>query len=241
MKDWKWFLLPSAVAFLFIVSCAKDPQITGPVKPTLTFSKVSVKIGEPLYATSAGGPTGTIVQWITGGNSQLWSIGNGDTATILFTSPGTYDVKTVFHSGSTLTAYDSSNTPITVIDSVFSDTSTAHCDVVTQKTLVADDWVYLTPVSYSDTGLVFVAHTQMSYDHSPILDCGGNLPPTGGVFECDFNSTLIFPCFGSTFPAPAVGIVSFTSVTSGTFNLVFKLNGNSYSGTPDRNEYTGYH
>ena len=231
MKDFKWIFLLCSVISLFIFSCAKDPQISNNPKPTLNFSKSSVKIGEPLYATSTGGPAGTIVQWITGDNSQLWSVGNGDTATILFTSPGTYNVKTVFHSGSTFTAYDSSNTPITVIDSVFSDTSTAHCNVVTQKTLVADDWVYLTPVSYSDTGLIFVAHTQMLYDHSPILDCGGNLPPNGGVFECDFNTTLLFPCYGSTLPAPAVGIVSFTSVTNGTFGLVFKLNGNTYSGS----------
>lgn len=217
---------------LLMVSCAKDPQINTGSKPTLAFSKSSVKIGEPIYATSTGGPAGTLVQWITGTNSSmLWLQGNGDTATMLFTSPGTYDVKTVFHSGSTLTAYDSIITPITVIDSVFSDTATAHCDVVTQKTIFPNDWIYLTPVSFSDTGLIFVAHTQLPYDHSPILDCGGNLPPNGNVFECDFNSTLLFPCYGSTLPAPAVGIVSFTSVTNGTFTLVFKLNGNVYSGS----------
>jgi hypothetical protein len=103
--------------------------------------------------------------------------------------------------------------------------------VVAQGTLSASDQINLTPVSFSDTGLIFVAHTQMPYEHSPILECGGNLPPNGNVFECDFNSTLLFPCYGSTLPAPAVGIVSFTSVTNGTFSLVFKLNGNTYSGS----------
>jgi hypothetical protein len=232
MKQKKWLLLICTFAAgNLIVSCAKDPQIDHNPKPTLSFSKTSVKIGEPLYATSTGGPAGTTVQWITGANGQVWSSAGSDTATFLFTSPGVYDVKAVFHSGSSLTGYDSSNTSVTVIDSVFSDTSTAHCDVIVQKTLDSNDQVNLTPVSFSDTGLIFVAHTQHAYSHSPILDCGGNLPPAGGTFECDFNSTFLFACYGSTLPSPAVGIVSFTSVSIGTYNLVFKLNGTSYSGS----------
>jgi hypothetical protein len=215
---------------LLIISCAKDPQIDLNPKPAIVFSKSSVKIGEPLYATSSGGPAGTTVQWTTGTNGQVWSSVNSDTATFLFTSAGTYEVKAVFISGSNITGYDSSSTTITVIDSLFTDTSTLHCNVIIQKTLSPDDQVSLTPISFSDTGLIFVAHTKNSYDHSPILDCGGNLPPTGGSFECDFNSTLLFPCLGSPLPAPAVGIVSFTSVTSGTFPLIFKLNGTTFSG-----------
>jgi len=94
-----------------------------------------------------------------------------------------------------------------------------------------NDQINLTPISYSDTGLVFIAHTQQSYSFSPILDCGGNHPPSAGVLECDFNSTLFFPCLGSNIPTPALGIVSFTSLTTGTFSLVFKLNGNVYQGS----------
>jgi hypothetical protein len=230
-KHSKIFLFLMANAWLWILSCAKDPQIDIQQKPTIVFSKSSVKIGEPLYVTSSGGPAGTTVQWTTGTNGHVWPSANSDTATFLFTSPGTYQVKAVFHSGSNMTGYDSSNTNITVIDSLFTDTSTAHCDVIIQKTLTADDQISLTPVSFSDTGLIFVAHTQNAYPHSPILDCGGNLPPSGGSFECDIKSTLLFACFGSTLPSPAVGIVSFTSVTIGTFPLIFKLNGTSYSGS----------
>ncbi len=42
---------------------------------------------------------------------------------------------------------------------------------------------------------------------------------------------LEYACLGSQTPAPAVGIVSFTSVTNGTYNLIFKLNGTTYQGT----------
>ena len=231
MKNSKPRLLLITMIPLLMVSCAKDPQIYGYTKPTLSFSKTSVKIGEPLYVTTSGQTAGTKIQWTTGPSGQVWSPGNIDTATFLFTSPGTYQIKALYTSSSGLSAYDSSTGTITVVDSVFTDTSTTQCNVIAQMNLSPNDQVILTPISYSDTGLIFIAHTQDAYNHSPILDCGGNHPPSGGVFECDFNSTLVFPCLGSTLPAPAVGIVSFTSVTNGTFSLVFKLNGNTYQGS----------
>jgi len=231
MKNVKTILWQYSLMWLLIVSCAKDPQINLNTKPVLSFSKTSVKIGEPLYVTTTGQKSGTTVQWTTGPNGQVWSSASQDTATFLFTSPGTYNVKALFISGSGMSAYDSSTGMITVVDSIFTDTSTIHCNVIAQMNLLPNDQVNLTPISFSDTGLIFVAHTQDAYSHSPILNCGGNLPPSGGVFECDFNSTLLFPCLGSTLPAPAVGIVSFTSVTIGTFSLVFRLNGNAYQGS----------
>ena len=126
---------------------------------------------------------------------------------------------------------DSSNATVIVTDSVYGDTSSVHCDVIVVKTLSADDQINLTPISFSDTGLIFIAHTQDLYTNSPILNCGGNLPLTNGTLECDFNSTFEYACLGSQTPAPAVGIVSFTSVTNGTYNLVFKLNGTTYQGS----------
>jgi hypothetical protein len=229
MKYLKTFLLLISMAWLLMASCAKDPQINLNVNPSLTFSKLSVKIGEPLHVTTTGHTSGK-VQWTTGSNGQVWSSGN-DTATLLFTSPGTYNVKALFISSSGMSAYDSASGTITVVDSIFSDTSTVHCNVIMQMNLLPDDQVSLTPISFSDTGLIFIAHTQDSYSHSPVLNCGGNLPPSGSVLECDFNSTLLFPCLGSTLPSPAVGIVSFTSLTNGTFSLVFKLNGTAYQGS----------
>jgi len=214
---------------LLMVSCAKDPQIYTHSKPPLAISKNAIKIGEPVYVTTTGLPAGTKVQWTTGPNGQVWS--SGDTATCLYTSPGTYTVKAVFTTASGLTPYDSSTGSITVTDSLFTDTSTVHCNVIGQSTLLPGDQISLTPISYSDTGLIFIAHTQASYPYSPILNCGGNHPPSGGVLECDFNSALFFPCQGSTLPAPAVGIVSFTGLTDSTFSLVFTLNGSAYSGS----------
>jgi len=230
MHKLKMLVLLTSMVCLLFASCAKDPQINLNAKPVLSFSKLSVKIGEPLYVTTTGQSSGTTVQWATGPNGQVWSTGN-DSATFLFTSPGTYHVKALFISSSGMSAYDSTTGVITVVDSIFTDTSTIHCNVIAQVNLLANDQVNLTPISYSDTGLIFIAHTQDSYSHSPILNCGGNLPPSGGVLECDFNSTLLFPCLGSPLPSPAVGIVSFTSLTNGTFSLVFKLNGTAYQGS----------
>ena len=214
---------------LFISSCAKDPQINTNNKPVLEFSNTSVKIGQAVYVTTSSISSGTTVKWSTGTNGQIWS--SGDTATLLFTGPGTYTVKALYTTGSGTVAYDSSIGYVTVVDSLYTDTATMHCNVVGQITLFPNDQVNLTPISYSDTGLIFIAHTQLPYSFSPILDCGGNHPLTAGVLECDFNSTLVFPCIGSNVPTPAVGIVSFTSLTTGTFNLEFKLNGNLYQGS----------
>jgi hypothetical protein len=101
------------------------------------------------------------------------------------------------------------------------------------KTINPNDQISLTPISYSDTGLIFVAHTKDMYAQSPMLDCGGNgnIYPSGGTFECDFASTFVFACVGSSAPAPAIGIVSFTGVNNGTYNLAFKLNGTLYQGS----------
>jgi len=39
------------------------------------------------------------------------------------------------------------------------------------------------------------------------------------------------PHIGSPTPSPAVGIVSFTSVSNGTYDLIFQLNGTEYKGS----------
>jgi hypothetical protein len=214
---------------LFLVACFKDPVSSNPLKPTLLLSKSSVKIGERLYATTSGTVVNSTVQWSNGTNQRLWTNSSSDSATYIFTNPGTYQITANFLSESTVV--DSSTATVVVQDSIFSDTSTMHCDVVVVKTLSPDEQINLTPIDYSDTGLVFVAYTQTAYNHSPMLDCGGLISQSNGTFECDINSTLIFPCFGAVSPAPAMGIISFTSLTNGTYNLAFKLNGTLYQGS----------
>jgi hypothetical protein len=229
MKNIKSLLFLFLTLSFFILSCSKNSSSTS-TKPILLLSKTTVKIGEPLYATLTGQASNTNVAWSSSSSGNVWPTPTTDSAIYIFTSPGTYTVKANFQSrvnGSN----DSTDGNIIVTDSIFSDTVTATCNVIVIKNLTADDQINLTPVDYSDTGLVFVAHTTNLYDHSPLLNSNGEIHITESGFEVDINSALIYPCFGSTAPAPAVGIVAITGLTNRTYTLSFKLNSTTYSGT----------
>jgi hypothetical protein len=212
-----------------ILSCSKTPVSTSE-KPILLLSKTNVKMGEPLYATLTGQAVNTNVAWSSNSGGHIWPTPNTDSAIYVFTSPGTFTVKANFQShinGSN----DSTDGNVVVTDSIFSDTVTATCGVVAVKNLTADDQIFLTPVDYSDTGLVFVAHTANLYNHSPLLNSNGEIHVSVSGFEVDISSALIFPCSGSTAPAPAFGLVAITGLTNRTYTLSFKLNNTTYSGT----------
>ncbi len=221
------FLIPT-LSFL-ILSCSKDPAATFD-KPILFLSKTTLKIGEPLYATLTGQAYNTNVAWSSNSGGHIWPTPNTDSAIYIFTSPGIYTVKAKFQShinGSN----DSTDGNVTVTDSIFSDSAAATCDVIVVKNLTPDDQINLTPVDYSDTGLVFVAQTTNLYNHSPLLNSNGEIHVSESGFEVDISSALIFPCSGSAALAPAVGLVALTGLTNRTYTLSFKLNYTTYSGT----------
>lgn len=235
MKDLKKLYAVIVLFLFFLCSCNKNTTSSGgSISAGLTLSKSTVKIGEPVIATTNNMAVTSGITWSTPSNGQVWPAAHTDSATFVFTHAGSYQIAAFIPNSSTtmgaLTG-DSSMAVVTVTDSVYGDTSTVHCDVITVKTLSTDDQISLTPISFSDTGLIFIAHTQDLYTYSPILDCGGNIPPSNGAYECDFNSTFEYVCYGSPTPTPASGIVSFTSVANGTYNLVFKLNGTTYQGS----------
>ncbi len=187
-------------------------------------------MGEPLYATLTGQATNTNVAWSSDSGGHIWPTPNTDSAVYIFTSPGTYTVKANFQShinGSN----DSTDGNVIVTDSIYSDTVTVTCDVIAVKNLMAGDQIFLTPVDYSDTGLVFVAHTADLYDHSPLLNSNGEIHVSVSGFEVDISSALTYPCSGSIASAPAFGLVALTGLTSKTYNLSFKVNNTTYSGT----------
>ncbi len=186
-------------------------------------------MGEPLYATLTGQATNTNVAWSSDSGGHIWPTSNTDSAIYVFTSPGTYTVKANFQShinGSN----DSTDGNVMVTDSVFSDSATAICDVIAVKNLTAGDQIFLTPVDYSDTGLVFVAHTANLYNYAPLLNSNGEIHVSESGFEVDISSALIYPCSGSTAPAPAFGLVAITGLTNRSYTLSCKLNNTTYSG-----------
>jgi hypothetical protein len=221
------FLIPT-LSF-FILSCSKNPVSTSD-KPILLLSKTAVKIGEPMCASLTGQVNNTNVAWSSNSDAYIRPTSNTDSAIYIFTSPGNYTIKANFQShinGSD----DSTDGNIIVTDSIISDTVLATCDVIAVRNLTADDQITLTPVDYSDTGLVFLAHSTNLYNHSPLLSNAGDIQITESGFDVDISSVLIYPCSGSTIPAPAVGLVSLTGLTNRTYTLSIILNNITYSGT----------
>ena len=183
-----------------------------------------------MCASLTGQANNTNVAWSSNTGAHIWPTSNTDSAIYVFTSPGNYTIKANFQShinGSN----DSTDGNVIVTDSIFSDTVTATCDVIAVKNLAADDQINLTPVDYSDTGLVFVAQTTNIYSHSPLLNSNGDIQISESGFQVNISSALIFPCSGSVTPAPAVGLVALTGLSNRTYTLSFKLNNTTYSGT----------
>lgn len=183
-----------------------------------------------MCASLTGQVNNTNVAWSSNTDAYIRPTSNTDSAIYIFTSPGTYTVKANFQShinGSN----DSTDGNIIVTDSIISDTVLGTCNVIGVKNLSADDQINLVPVDYSDTGLVFLAHSTNLYNYSPLLSNAGEIHITESGFEADISSVLIYPCSGSALPAPAVGLVSLTGLTNRTYTLSFKLNNITYSGT----------
>jgi hypothetical protein len=226
------FLLIVSVSLLLTVSCSKDPAtaVTSS-KPTLTLSKTTVKIGEPVYAINQNKPINAIIGWSASNSGQVWASSTHDSATYLFTRAGSYQIKASYYFMNAARAYDSSSATVMVTDSIYNDTTTVSCDVIQIKTLLPNEQINLTPVEYSDTGLVFVAHTNNVYGHSPLLNSNGDIKITADGYEVDIDSTLVYPCSGVSVSAPAFGIVSLPLLTNGTHTLAVRLNGILYEGS----------
>jgi len=221
------FLIPTLP--FFILSCSKNPVSTSD-KPILLLSKTTVKIGEPMCASLTGEVHNSNVAWSSNADAYIRPTTNTDSAIYIFTSPGTYTIKANFQSqinGSN----DSTDGNITVSDSIISDTASPTCDAIGVKKLTADDQINLSPVDYSDTGLVLLVRSTNLYDHSPLLSDAGEIHVTVSGFEADISSALIYPCSGSALPAPAVGLISLTGLSNRTYTLTVKFNSFTYSGT----------
>jgi len=183
-----------------------------------------------MYATLTGQVSNSNAAWTSNSDAHIWPTSSTDSAIYIFTSSGTYTIKANFQShinGSN----DSTDGNVTVTDSIFSDSGAATCDVIAVKNLTADDQINLTPVDYSDTGLVFLVHSTNLYNHSPLLSNAGEIHITESGFEVDISSALIYPCSGSTLPAPAIGLVSLTGLSNRTYTLSVKFNSITHSGT----------
>jgi hypothetical protein len=219
----------------FVVACKKDNSAsTTTNKSTLTLSKSSVKMGEPLVVATNETGSNLFTKWSVTPAVNTWISSSNNKTVILFSSPGAYIVTASYFTDSVSPIpYDSSSSPVTVTDSVYND-SVVSCNLLTQVPINNGDQITLTPISYSDTGLVLLAHTQQTYGtYYPSL---GNVQLTDsadGVYVFGFGTVTQYPCSNSSTngPTPATGILSFAGLSNGTHNITIALNSVTYQGT----------
>jgi hypothetical protein len=215
-------------------SCQKNNG-SNSSKPQLTLSSSTIKRNQPLVASTNVISADLVVKWsVNSPASSAWLSSSGNRSVILFSNSGNYTVTASYFVDSTAAApYDSSSSPVIVTDSIYNDSSgqSVSCTTLEQVPISNDDQIFLTPVNYSDTGLAFIAHTQLTYGNQyPWLNFE-TTPDTTSGYGFVFATVTENPCGNSTaLPVAATGIPSINPLTIGTHDFTVILNGNVYQG-----------
>ena len=224
-------LLLLSIGLAFTVSCKKNSNTTE--KPILTLSKSTLKRGEPLIVSTNEVKSDLVIKWSANPPSpNTWISGTGSKSVFLFSTSGSYSVTASYFTDSSSSApYDSSSSPVVVTDSLFND-SVAQCNAILQVPISVGDQIFLLPVSYSDTGLVLLAHTQDVYGNQyPALSYNTGSDSTVG-FEFDFGAITEYPCGnGTDASTPTTTILTIKGLSNGSYNLRIVLNSIIYNGT----------
>jgi hypothetical protein len=212
-------------------ACKKNSNPVSQGALMMTLSKSSAKLEEPVYASTNVNDIGHgVIKWSINPSSSNWVSSSAGKSVILFSNPGQYTVTANYFSDSAAQVpSDSSSAPITVSDSLYTDT-VAFCNVAVSVPVVSGDQIMLTPLNSLDTGLVLLAHTQEVYPNVPVIDY--TITSFGqGSYAFGFNSIEEFPCYVNNGPTPATTILYLGNLANGTYSLQFSLLGTSYSGT----------
>jgi hypothetical protein len=234
MKKMTGICLLSCLLVAFGISCSKNNSSGGTTKSTLTLSNSSVKKGQPLIATANISQSSAFVKWsVNAPSASTYISSSGNKSVMLFSNSGNYTVTANYYLDSMAsTPYDSSSSPILVTDSVYTD-SVASCDAIKQVGINSGDQIVLTPISYSDTGLVVLAHTQQTYGtYYPSLGFPLVTDSSNGKYVLGFGEITEYPCNSATSVAtPATGWVSFSQLTNGVHDVTIGFNNTVYTGT----------
>ena len=217
----------------FVAACKKNGK-SSIDKSALTLSKTSVKIGEPLVVATNATGSDLATKWSVNPSVNTWVSSANNKTVILFSSPGTYTVTASYFSDPAASVpYDSSSSPVIVTDSIYND-QVVSCDLLAQVPINSGDQITLTPISYSDTGLVLLSHTQQTYgNYYSSLGIVELTDSADGTYDFGLGAVTESPCdnYFTNGPTPATGSVSFSGLTNGAHNITLALNGVPYQGT----------
>lgn len=236
MRSFKGIFFLSLFVVAGMIACKKDQKAPHPTSgypeaPAVSLSKSTIKRGEPLVAsvqlTAASNP---VVRWTVnpGANSILSS--SAATSTILFSNSGRYTITANYYADSAASRpYDSSSSPVSVNDSIYTDTMVAHCNALIYAPVASGDLLTLMPIYNKDTGLIFVALTQKTYPDVPSIEVVSS--GTAGSFHFTIKGITEYPCVFNTSPGIATGVLSLGNPPNGTYPVSIDLGNTTYSGT----------
>ncbi len=216
---------------LLLIGSASCKKNTGSTKNTVSLSSSTLKRGEPLIAVANGLNTQSSIKWTVHPSTNTWVSSQNNQASIIFTDAGNYTVTATYVTNADSAAYDSVISPIQVTDSIYTDSAVAVCNLVQLVPFDTNEQLTLTPISYSDTGLVLIAHTQNLYAYTPFVSSVNLILDFPGGYQTSFNGVVQHPCNPTNSIAQAVGIISYSGITDGSYTIEMSMNGSSYQGT----------
>ena len=232
-------LFAASLAAIIILGTSCKKNDNNQDNPVVTLSKSTVKIGEPVIATTN---SNEVVRWsVKESPTNTWISSSKNKSAIIFSIPGTYAVTANYFLDSTAASpYVSSSSSVIVTDSIYNHASDAHlkCLAILENPLNSDEQITLTPVSYTNNGLVLVAHTLDTYGaFFPILAYTQMSDITTG-YGFSFSNILTYPCdlpHPSGIELPGTASITFGGnnhpLQNGESDVTFNLNGTIYKGT----------
>jgi hypothetical protein len=225
-------LKTAAVIFVLLIatisSCVKTAstgQHSGS-NATLTLSKSSVKRGEQVMVSTSETSPAVLIKWTTSvPDGSIISPANSQAA-VIFALAGNYTITASYFSASdTASAYDSSSSPLTVTDSIYSPASSSTGD-----TTYLTGSIVLTPF-FSDSGLIIAVQSLNLYDCTSYLTAYG-WTEGGASLDFNFNWAEVvlnsMSCGGAQNPANAY--MFFSPMADGYYPVTAELNQANYQG-----------
>ncbi len=183
--------------------------------------------GEQLVITALPSSAATVVRFnvFPASGTKLFSI--KDQADAFFANPGNYSVTANYYVDSAGAPFDSSSSPVTVSDSIY----TPPPPIQSDTSALAGDAIQIEPITARDTGgLIMVAQTTKLYGCNPTLNYYfeqfGN---TINIYFLDVDADGVDDCGGVKSTAKA--FIFKPAPANGTYNFNVILNTATYQGT----------
>lgn len=193
---------------------------------SLTLSKSSVKRGEQVVVSTSESNPAVLIKWRTSmPGASIISAAN-TRAAVMFALAGNYTITASYFSASdSATAYDSSSSPLTVTDSIYSPASSSTGD-----TTYLTGSIVLTPF-LSDSGLIIAVQSSNLYGCTSYLTAYG-WTEGGASLDFDFNwAEVVFNSMScGAVQNPASAYMIFSPMSDGYYPVTAELNQVNYQG-----------